>query len=180
MNTDTNNVEHLSRRNFFKKTAQYSVGAIAAASILSPIKIKADDHAIMEEKVWGTTLGDPVTKNLYGIPSAYEHNNTRRNMKLLSSGNWQAAIAMCPIHEQEGIITPNGLFFSRSHGGTAHIDPNEHRLMIHGLVEKPIVLTMDELKRYPSVTRIHFIECPANGGQSGEDLSLTLSSSLKE
>ena len=164
MDTDTTNTEHLSRRNFFKKTAQYSVGAIAAASILSPIKIKADDHAIMEEKVWGTTLGDPVTKNLYGIPSAYEHNNTRRNMKLLSSGNWQAAIAMCPIHEQEGIITPNGLFFSRSHGGTAHIDPNEHRLMIHGLVEKPIVLTMDELKRYPSVTRIHFIECPANGG----------------
>jgi sulfane dehydrogenase subunit SoxC len=63
-----------------------------------------------------------------------------------------------------GILTPNGLFFSRSHGGTAEIDPNEHRLMIHGLVEKPIVLTMDELKRYPSVSRIHFIECPANGG----------------
>ncbi len=163
MNTDSK-LEQLSRRNFFKKTAQYSVGAIAAASVLSPVTMRADDPAIMEEKEWGTTLGDPVTKNLYGMPSLYEHNNTRRVTKLLSSGNWQASIAMCPIQEQEGIITPNGLFFNRCHGGTAQIDPNEHRLMIHGLVEKPIVLTMDELKRYPSVTRIHFIECPANGG----------------
>ncbi len=153
-----------SRREFFKKAATLSVGAVTAASVLSPVKAKADDPAIMEEQPWATTLGDPVTKNRYGLPSPYEHNNIRRNMKLLQSGNWQASIAMCPIHESMGIITPNGLFFSRVHGGVAHIDPNKHRLMIHGLVEKPIVLTMDELKRYPSVTRIHFIECPANGG----------------
>ncbi len=163
MNTDSNQ-EHLSRRNFFKKTAQYSVGALAAATVLSPVKMKADDAAIIEEQVWGTTLGDPVTKNVYGIPSAYEHNVVRRYTKLLASGNYQASIAVTPIQDLSGIITPNGLFFSRSHGGTAHVDPNEHRLMIHGLVEKPLVLTMEELKRYPSVTRIHFIECPANGG----------------
>jgi sulfane dehydrogenase subunit SoxC len=119
----------------------------------------------MHHVPWGQKLGDPVTKNRYGIPSAYEHNNLRRNTKLLASGNFQASIAVCPIHESEGIITPNGLFFSRSHGGTAHIDPNMFRLMIHGLVDKEIVLTLDQLKRYPSVTRTHFIECPANGGQ---------------
>jgi len=153
-----------SRRDFFKKAATLSVGAISAATVLSPVKAKADDSAIMEEQPWATTLGDPVTKNRYGMPSPYEHNNLRRNMKLLQSGNWQASIAMCPIHESMGIVTPNGLFFSRAHGGVAQIDPNKHRLMIHGLVDKPIVLTMDELKRYPSVSRIHFIECPANGG----------------
>jgi len=54
-------------------------------------------------------------------------------------------------------------FFNRSHGGVAEIDPNEWRLMIHGNVEKPLVLTLDELKRFPSESRIHFIECPANG-----------------
>ncbi|DAB39879.1 MAG TPA: sulfite dehydrogenase [Sulfurovum sp. UBA12169] len=158
-------VEQSGRRDFFRKTAAYSVSALAAASILSPVKVNAeDDLAIIEEQPWATSLGDPVTKNQYGIPSAYEHNNIRRTSDLLSSGNWQASISMCPIHESEGIITPNGLFFNRVHGGVAHIDPNKHRLMIHGLVEKPIVLTMDQLKRYPSVTRIHFIECPANGG----------------
>ena len=164
MHADTNDTAQLSRRNFFKKTAQYSVGAIAAASALSPVQMRADDPAIMEEKEWGTTLGKPVTKDLYGMPSPYEHNVTRRTAKLLASGNFQASIAVAPIQDLSGIITPNGLFFNRCHGGTPTIDPNEHRLMIHGLVEKPLVLTMDELKRYPSVSRIHFIECPANGG----------------
>jgi len=158
-------IELMSRRNFFKKAAAYSASAVAATSILAPVKLNAkDDPAIIEEKPWGTKLGDPVTKNRYGIPSPYEHNNSRRTTKLLSSGNYQASIAMCPIHESMGIITPNGLFFNRDHGGVAHIDPNEHRLMIHGLMEKPLVLTMDQLKRYPNVTRTHFIECPANGG----------------
>ncbi|HHD77236.1 MAG TPA: sulfite dehydrogenase [Campylobacteraceae bacterium] len=157
-------IEQADRRSFFKKTLAYSAGALAAANVLSPVKMRADDPAIMEEKPWGTTLGDPVTKNRYGIPSAYEHNVIRRNAQLLSSGNWQASIAMCPVQDMEGILTPNGLFFSRTHGGVAHIDPNEHRLMIHGLVDKTLVLTMDQLKRYPSVSRIHFIECPANGG----------------
>lgn len=156
------------RRDFIRKSAAYSVSALVAASVLSPVKVEAssikDDPAITEEKVWGTTFGYPVTKNPYGQPSPYEHNVTRRNTELLSSGNYYASIAMSPIHELHGIITPNGLFFSRSHGGTAEIDPNEHRLMIHGLVEKPLVLTMKELKRYPNVSRIHFIECPANGG----------------
>lgn len=159
-----NNAES-SRRNFFKKTA--SIGAVAAATALSANQATAgDDPLIMHHVKWGQKLGDPVTKNRYGIPSAYEHNNTRRNTKLLASGNFQASIAVCPIHESEGIITPNGLFFSRCHGGTAHVDPNEFRLMIHGAeIERDIVLTLEELKRYPRVTRTHFIECPANGGQ---------------
>ena len=158
------NVES-SRRSFFKKTA--SIGAIAAATALSANEATiGDDPLIMHHVKWGQKLGDPVTKNRYGIPSEYEHNNVRRNTKLLASGNFQASIAVCPIHESEGIITPNGLFFSRCHGGTAHVDPTEFRLMIHGdEIEKDIILTLDELKRYPRVTRTHFIECPANGGQ---------------
>jgi sulfane dehydrogenase subunit SoxC len=165
--TSTNNIEKseniTSRRDFFKKTTALS--AVAAASFLSPTISKADDKAIMHHPKWGQTWGDPVTKNLYGIPSKYEHNNTRRYTALLASGNQRASIAVAPIHESKGIITPNGLFFSRAHGGTAHVDPEEFRLMIHGLVNKPIVLTLEQLKRYPSVTRTHFIECPANGGQ---------------
>jgi sulfane dehydrogenase subunit SoxC len=154
-------LEIQSRRGFLKKTAALSVSAVASTSLLA----SEDDHAIMHHPKWGQSWGDPVSKNLYGMPSKYEHNNTRRYTKLLASGNYRASIAVTPIHEAEGIITPNGLFFSRSHGGTAHIDPKEYRLMINGLVEKPIVLTLDQLKRYPSVTRTHFIECPANGGQ---------------
>ena len=123
-----------------------------------------NDPFIMNTPDWGHKIGYPVTKNRYGLPSPYEHNITRRNAQLLSSGNWQASIAMCPIQDLSGIMTPNGLFFSRCHGGIPTINPNEWRLMIHGLVEKPLVLTLEQLKRYPSVSRIHFVECPANGG----------------
>jgi len=156
--------QEIDRRDFFRKTAAMSVTAIAGTSLISS-NAKADDPAIMHHPSWGQKWGDPVTENRYGVPSKYEHNVLRRNTKLLASGNFRASIAVTPIQESMGIITPNGLFFSRSHGGVAHVDPNEYRLMIHGLVEKPIVLTLEQLKRYPSVTRTHFIECPANGGQ---------------
>jgi len=159
---DTNAIEP-SRRAFFKKTATYSVGAVAAANVLAPVSLKANDHAIVGEADWGTKLGIAVDKNLYGKPSPYEHNNIRRTNELLSSGDMYASVSMCPIHESEGIITPNGLFFTRDHGGTAIIDPNKYRLMIHGMMKKPIILTLDQLKRYPSETRTYFIECPANG-----------------
>jgi len=157
---DVSSVDN-SRRNFFRKTAMLS--AVAAASI-TPVVAKADDSAIIEEQPWATKLGDPVDKHPYGMPSAYEHNVVRRSHELLSSGDMYASVTMCPIHELKGIIVPNGLFFCRDHGGTAQIDPNAYRLMIHGKgVKKPIVLTLEQLKRYPSETRIHFIECPANG-----------------
>ncbi|MBA1438036.1 MAG: sulfite dehydrogenase [Epsilonproteobacteria bacterium] len=167
--TDTlsNNTEKKSvgRRDFFKKTAALAGTALLASNATADENSGGEgDKAILEMPEWATKWGDPLTKNLYGMPSKYEHNVTRRYTKLLASGNFRASIAVTPIQESMGIITPNGLFFSRSHGGTAHIDPNEHRLMITGL-EKSLVLTMDELKRYPSVTRTHFIECPANSGQ---------------
>ena len=34
--------------------------------------------------------------------------------------------------------------------------------MIHGLVDRPLTFTMADLKRFPSVTRLHFIECSGN------------------
>ena len=152
------------RRNFFKRSA-YSVSAVVASSVLAPIEVLAtDDPNIVNHTKWGTTLGDELNKHPYGIPSLYEHNVVRRTSALLSSGgDMHAAVSMSPLHELEGIITPNGLHFTRTHNGVAHIDPNKYRLMIHGFVDKPLVLTLDELKKYPSESRIMFLECPANG-----------------
>jgi len=151
----------VSRRDFFKKTA--SVSAVAAASVMAPGTLLADDENIIHHVKWGTTLGDECNSNPYGVPSLYEHNVVRRTSALMSSaGDMHAAISMTPLHELNGIIVPNGLHFTRTHNGVAHVDPNKWRLMIHGLVEKPIVLTLDELKRYPSESRILFLECPSN------------------
>ncbi|MDQ7044949.1 MAG: sulfite dehydrogenase [Sulfurimonas sp.] len=159
---ETEELASVSRRDFFKRTA--TVSAAAAATILAPATVFADDENIMHHPKWGTTLGSEINENPYGVPSKYEHNVVRRTSALMSSaGDMHAAISMTPLHEQKGIITPNGLHFTRTHNGVAHIDPNKFRLMIHGLVEKPIVLTLEQLKRYPSESRILFLECPSNG-----------------
>jgi len=69
-----------------------------------------------------------------------------------------------PLEEQVGAITPSSLFYFGTTRGSIvpDIDPAEHRLMIHGLVDRELIFTMDELKRFPSVTRLHFIECAGN------------------
>ena len=77
----------------------------------------------------------------------------------------------------QGIITPNGLHFERHHAGVPAIDPERHRLAIHGLVERPLVLTMDDLVRMPSVSRIHFLECSGNTPWLGAKPTWTLQDS---
>jgi len=69
-----------------------------------------------------------------------------------------------PLQDQFGIITPSSLFYVATHRGSyvPEINPDEHRLMIHGMVNTPLIFTMDELKRLPFVTRIHFVECQGN------------------
>ena len=64
----------------------------------------------------------------------------------------------------DGIITPNGLCFERHHAGIAEIDPADYRLILHGLVDKPLIFTLDDIKRMPRVNRAYFCECAANSG----------------
>jgi sulfane dehydrogenase subunit SoxC len=68
-----------------------------------------------------------------------------------------------PLQDYAGIITPASLHFVQQHSSHfPEIDPQQHRLTIHGLVDRPLSFSMDDLKRLPSVTRIHFLECHGN------------------
>src|ERR1019366_5611905 len=71
---------------------------------------------------------------------------------------------LTPLQDSVGIITPSSLHYTATHRGAfvPDIDPREHRFMIHGMVDRPLVFTMDELKRLPYVTRVHFLECLGN------------------
>ena len=69
-----------------------------------------------------------------------------------------------PLQDLYGTITPSSLHFERHHSGVPKIDPNVHELLLDGLVERPLVFTLKELKRFPSVSRVHFIECAGNSG----------------
>ena len=71
-------------------------------------------------------------------------------------------ISGTPLHKLSGTITPSDLHFERHHAGIPSIDPNDYELLIHGMVNKPLKFTLNELKRFPSVTRTCFIECSGN------------------
>ena len=72
--------------------------------------------------------------------------------------------AQSPLDRLEGTITPNSLHFERHHTGVPDIDPGQHRLLIHGLVRRPLEFSLDALARYPLVSRVHFVECSGNSG----------------
>ena len=71
--------------------------------------------------------------------------------------------AFSPLQDFSGTITPTDLQFQRHHGGVAQIDPGRWKLLLHGLVDRPLTFNLAELKRFPSVTRTHFLECSGNG-----------------
>ncbi len=121
------------------------------------------DPAITELQPWSRYLGDGVDARPYGKPSRYESHVVRRNVAWLTADPI-SSVNFTPLHELDGIITPSGLCFERHHAGIAEIDPAQHRLMINGLVERPLVFTMQDLMRFPRENRVYFMECAANSG----------------
>lgn len=97
----------------------------------------------------------------YGSPAKYE-DKVQRIAIGSQPGTTGSGASRTPLEQLNGVITPSGLHFERHHSGVPDIDPSVHRLLIHGLVKRPLVFTMDALLRYPMVTRIQFIECSGN------------------
>jgi len=71
-----------------------------------------------------------------------------------------------PLQDLDGIITPSDLHFERHHAGVPAVDPQQYSLLIHGMVERPTIFTLAELKRFPGTSIIRFIECSGNGGRA--------------
>jgi sulfane dehydrogenase subunit SoxC len=102
---------------------------------------------------WSKTLGAGVTDAPYGKPAKYEAHVVRRTVEWLTADR-QSSINFTPLHELDGIITPNGICFERHHGGVADVNPTDYRM----------IFTLDDLKRFPRVNKVHFLECAANSG----------------
>jgi sulfane dehydrogenase subunit SoxC len=161
------------RRDFIRKAFTSAVAtSIATASTniaaqANPVPSSGGDPAILNLPAHTTGLGQAVVTDGYGGPSKFEKNVQRRQSPGLTQTT-QASVSFAPLQSLFGIITPSGLHFERHHQGWWDIDPSQHRLMINGsdakMVTKPMVFTMDELMRLPSVSRFHFIECGANTG----------------
>jgi sulfane dehydrogenase subunit SoxC len=107
-------------------------------------------------------LGAPLGP--YGDRSPYEKAvRWTRASKTPETGS-----SFTPLQDSVGILTPSSLHYERHHGGIPDIDPAKHRLVIHGMVDRPLSLGVAEIRRLPSVSRILFLEC---GGNSGAEWS---------
>jgi len=62
-----------------------------------------------------------------------------------------------------GIVMPNAHFYVRNHFQIPRIDPSTWRLSVGGLVERPLSISLRELRNLPSQTRVVTLECAGNG-----------------
>ena len=111
---------------------------------------------------WDTPgkLGAPLGP--YGERSPFEKAvRWHRDSKTPETGS-----CFTPLQASVGTITPSSLHYERHHAGIPTIDPSQHRLVIHGLVDRPLSLTMAELQQLPSITRTLVLEC--GGNSAGE------------
>ncbi|CAN1723936.1 sulfane dehydrogenase subunit SoxC [Hyphomicrobium sp. 1Nfss2.1] len=156
-----------SRRQFLKAAgltgaAAAAGGSAALGQTLTGVQPKAEE---LPPNVpdWSRYLGEGVADRPYGKPSKFEANVIRRDVEWLTASR-QSSVNFTPWHQLDGILTPNGLCFERHHGGAPDVDPDAHRLMIHGLVDRQLMFSMSDIMRMPRVNRVHFLECAANSG----------------
>ena len=137
------------------RRAFLGAGAFAGAALTA---CSAPDATPPEAAAAPSLLGAPVRR--YGERSPHE--TVARGVR--DTQTPEAASSRTPLDETYGIITPSALHFERHHAGVPDIDPTTHKLLIHGLVERPMMFTLSDLKRMPSVSKVHFVECSGNSG----------------
>ncbi len=151
------------RRQFFQRARNFvatAVGSIAMPSAFARIQ---DPTKIQ---------GGPA--RAYGMRSRFE-----TLKRWIVPARYLTSTASCtPLADLDGIITPSSLHYERHHGGVPDIDPQQHQLLVHGLVERPLAFSMLDLRRFPSMHRICFIECSGNSysqwlGPDGENVQQT-------
>src|SRR5271155_2102424 len=148
-------------RRAFLRSGSALVGGVTALSLVEKTAHSADGSNLPPNvPEWMKTPGDSVGSQRYGMPSPYEKGVIRNVPK--NQSQYISAASRTPLQDLDGIITPNGLFYERHHGGIPTIDPAQHRLILHGLVDKPMIFTMEDIRRFPSQSRIHFLECSGN------------------
>ncbi|HKN88525.1 MAG TPA: sulfite dehydrogenase [Nitrospiraceae bacterium] len=160
--------QSLNRRAFLLGAAALA-GTAAGQAILRSVEAQSADAPADPTRIPGA----PPTS--YGRRSSFE-----RATRLVGTSS-----SLTPLQDLHGMLTPAALHFERHHNGVPRIDPGRHRLLVHGLVERSMVFTLDELKRFPAVSRVAFIECSGNsagewrrpGGRSAQETHGLLSTS---
>lgn len=134
------------------------IGGVTAAAGVALTR-SADGRVVQTAAQAAPTAPEDPTK-VPGARSRAVGNRSpfERPERILTS----ASGARTPLQDLHGMITPSGLHFERHHGGVPQIDPHRHELLVHGMVEHELKFSLDDIKRFPAVSRICFIECAGN------------------
>jgi sulfane dehydrogenase subunit SoxC len=156
--TEENMSNGPSRRMFLR-------GAAAGTALMAgtAARASAPDPLITEVQPWASGFGDPVDASPYGMPIKFEDDVIRRNVEWLTADTI-SSINFTPIHALDGTITPQGCAFERHHSGAIELSKADYRLMINGLVDRPLVFSYADLERFPRENHVYFCECAANSG----------------
>ena len=139
----------MNRRKFLRRGIALGSTLAAAGTTLAHAQVPAPDDP---SKVLGRPRRAQGDRSRFETPAR----------KAFRGKTDEVGGTMTPLQDLHGIITPSDLHFEVQRGGVPDIDPRKHQLLIHGLVDRPMMLTLDEIKRLPSVSRIHFLECSGN------------------
>ena len=150
---------HPSRRAFLTSAAALGAGAGLAGAA----RANGPDPLITEVQDWASGLGEGVDATPYGLPIRFEDDVIRRNVEWLTADTI-SSINFTPIHALDGTITPQGCAFERHHSGAIELAKPDYRLMVNGLVGRPLVFTYADLERFPRENHVYFCECAANSG----------------
>jgi sulfane dehydrogenase subunit SoxC len=154
---------HVSRRSLIAATVSV-VGTSAASDVL------ADTLADVPPREPGAPLsGRSERSKFVDISRLPEAGPGVRHVDPADAFN-----SKTPLDKLVGVITPTDLHYERSHAGVPDLDPARHRLLMHGMVDSPLVLSVDDLKAMPSITRTVFIECTGNGWENWKRADETL------
>ncbi|MCI0435362.1 MAG: sulfite dehydrogenase [Gemmatimonadetes bacterium] len=134
-----------------------ALGAGAARQLIVPESADAQSSGV-ESQASARALGP--------APSPVGARAPAEQPRRISNRPGPAGSSLTPLQDLDGIITPADLHFERHHGGVPQIDPAAWTLLIHGQVERPTVFTLDNLKRFPRISRLHFLECSGNGASA--------------
>ena len=145
--TPSNSTHALDRRTVLKGAVVF-LGAAAVHAVIPPLPAQTPPIPGDPTRVPGTPSSP------YGSRSTFE-----QAVRVVKPNR-----SRTPLHKLHGVVTPSALHFERHHNGVPIIDPVQHRLLVHGLVERPMVFTVSDLMRFPSVSRLAFIECSGNSG----------------
>ena len=156
----------VSRRNLLKGGAAFAGGAIATrlapvAAGTAPAQTTPPPTAAVAAQMRPVAPSDAAL--VPGAASEALGGRAPYETPALAPVGVTVGATLTPLHLLQGAITPSDLHFQRHHNGIPLIDPAQWSLTVHGLVDKPLTLSLSDIKRFPSITRQYFIECSGNG-----------------